>query len=1213
MLSPTSLNSKTVVSLLTEWLPHLATATSLGTVHESLTSILQSFRNDPTYHLIWRGPPDLALPTTLEIVPSVADQELLAAGAVITHTRDGQTWTVLPLLHGALRGWIALPKAKPSDALMLPVALQTAAILTSLSDDAQLNDQIRELTLLDEIGQTLSGSLELTPLLDALHSAVQRLIGPQNMFVALYDSNSGLFRFAAQFVNGVRTMPVTQWTVAHGLTGVVIRRNEALITEHYLQSCTDYGVAPLLFDPTPPHIWAGVPMRHGDRVLGVLTIYSNDPATRYTDDTLRCLEMLARRAAVNFEQTRLYERTAHQARQLLLLNELGRTLTSTLNLEAVPSLIMGRVQQIMDVEEGSLLLLDEDTNELVFSYSLSRFGQQLLGRRLPPSVGIAGLVMRTGQSLIANAAHDHPAFYAEIDEITGHQTRDLLCVPLLGPRGVLGVIEIINRRSDVPFTPDDRALLEAVADQAVLAIENANLYTRTDRALTRRISELDERNKQLQEILQIGNALKAGNELHSVLPQLTESVRTSTRFNQVVISLLEHQPSRRAVLRRVAAAGLDAETFAVQSAITADPEKLESLLKPMDQRGAATFYIDYSSNGDGRLWGDTIHPDVPEPRLGGWHPNDMLFTVLRSANGDLLGLLSVAAPMDGMLPTSEQVQTLEIFANQLVVALENARLYDQLRQSLQGLTALSGLGMAINSAFHDAQAIWQFTVGGIMDSTGALGAGVLMAEQRIPPFNLYPILALGTPHTPDGALDGLARQVVDNGKPLGLIANRASLPPAIAATGAQALLMLPLFGTRSTLGALYVWYADVLPSPEKQDLISLFAGQAAVAVENMRLAAAVREGRDRLASILASTEEAILLLTSDLTVVEANATLGRLTGLGNTEALLGQHIAALVARWQEVWNTPSEAWADITTAISNVSSGQSAEARGQLELVGPRSSWVEWTALPVRSALDHSPYALILVLRDITTMIEAENLRQDLTYMMIHDLRGPLSSVMTSLDMLTKQMMGAINEGQSKILRIASRSSRRLLDMVNLLMDISKLESGQMPITPAPVALPDVFRSVVQNYEPLLGERKVEVVMSIQPDLPLAMIDIEPIERVVQNLLDNAIKYSPAGGQIVLGAQVATAADLAADHPEGRWLLVTVRDAGPGIAPQYRERVFVKFAQVQKASVKGTGLGLTYSRLAVETHGGRIWVSGDDAPGAIFTLTVPMLDPALPA
>ena len=83
------------------------------------------------------------------------------------------------------------------------------------------------------------------------------------------------------------------------------------------------------------------------------------------------------------------------------------------------------------------------------------------------------------------------------------------------------------------------------------------------------------------------------------------------------------------------------------------------------------------------------------------------------------------------------------------------------------------------------------------------------------------------------------------------------------------------------------------------------------------------------------------------------------------------------------------------------------------------------------------------------------------------------------------------------------------------------------------------------------------------------------------------------------------ASDLPADHPAGAWLLLRVRDAGPGIPPNERERVFKKFAQIQKASVKGTGLGLTYCKLAVETHGGRIWVGTDDAPGASFLLTLP--------
>jgi signal transduction histidine kinase/transcriptional regulator with GAF, ATPase, and Fis domain len=1207
MQSPSAANPTSAFALVNEWLPQIAIATSVDELERALRGVLGAIRNDPAYAIIWSGPSSLDFPASIEWEPTRQEQELLAAGQIITHlTADKQPWTVLPLLHLSLRGWLVLPGTNPDDAALLPVALQTATNLIAISDSATLATQVRELSLLDEIGQALTSSLELNDLLGAIHSGVQRLIGPEHMFVALYDLNSGLFRFAAHFYQNGASGPVTQWTSAQGLSSVVLRQNKPLLAADYSAACAEHGVAPLILDPAAvPLGWAGVPLRHGERGVGVLAVYSTEGEMRYDAKTLHLLELLAKRANLSFEQTRLYERTVQQAKQLTLLNELGRTLTSTLDLETVPSLIMGRVQDIMDVEEGSLLLLDEDTNELVFSYSLSPFGQQLLGQRLPTSVGIAGLVLRTGQSLIANGVNEHPAFYTEIDSITGHRTRDLLCVPLLGPRGVQGVIEVLNHRNGVPFSPDDRVLLEAVADQAVIAIENASLYTRADRALARRISELDERNKQLQEILQIGNALKAATDMRAVLPQLAQAVRTATRFNQVVISVVETQSGRRPVLRRVAAVGVDPETFLAQQALTAPLERLTALLKPQYMRGAATYSIHHSANGDGHLWDDTqIYQDVPEPRLGGWHPNDRLFTVLRGVGGDILGLLAIANPMDGLLPTAEQIQTLEIFANQLVVALENTRLYDQLRQSLQGLTALSGLGMAINSAFHDAQAIWQFTVGGIVDSSGALGAGVLMNGDH--PGELRSVLSLGAAHSLDEELLALANSVVSQSKPLGLLAGRHTLPATISASGGNALLMLPLFGTHDTLGVLYAWYPDLLPTPEEQDLISLFAGQASVAVENMHLAAAVREGRDRLASILASTEEAILLLTPELIVVEANATLARLAGIETLENILGQPVTALQDQWQDGWDAGSPMWDDLNAALGVVSTGDSAEARGQLELSGPRSRWLQWTALPVRSAAAVSPHPLILVLRDITAMVEAENLRQDLTYMMIHDLRGPLSSVMTSLDMLTKEMMGAINEGQEKILRIASRSSRRLLDMVNLLMDISKLEAGQMPITPRPTPLLDVIQAVVQAYEPLMSERKVDVTTTMAADLPNVAIDAATIERVIQNLLDNAIKYSPPNSSITITARPAQPGELPADHPEGAWAVVKVRDAGPGIPPQFRERVFQKFAQIQKAGIKGTGLGLTYCRLAVETHGGRIWVGGDDGPGAVFALTLPV-------
>ncbi|WP_164689171.1 GAF domain-containing protein [Herpetosiphon llansteffanensis] len=1194
--------------LMIEWLPRLATATTINGLHTTLSAALKQFRHNQHYHLVWLDLAETQPEIPLDLMLSSSQQEQLEQGIILTiTTADKLRWTMLPLLHITLRGWLALPEAQPSDQQLLPLAFQAAASMCTITNNQQLVAELRELTQFNLISQRLNSSLELGPLIEAVNRGIQQMFGPQNLFVTLYDTDSQLFQVAAHFyADGHSTTPNSQWTVAHGLTGVIIRRNEPIITDRYLETCAHYHVTPLFIDDdTPPLFWAGVPLRFGERVLGTLVIYTREPEVRYNADTLRKLEMLAHRAADNFEQARLYERTTRQARQLELLNELGRTITSTLDFEAVPSLIMGRVQELLNVEEGSLLLLDEATNELVFRYSLSPVGQQLLGNRIPSNVGIAGLVLRTGESLIANRAGDHPAFYTGIDMLVGHETRDLLCVPLLGAGGVKGVIEILNHRSGLPFTAADRALLEAVADQAVIAIENANLYTQTDQALTRRISELDQRNKQFQEIVQIGNALKAASNLGAVLPDLAEAVQSATGFNQVTISLVQTTPGHKAIIKRVASAGIDSQIFAAQASITIEPARVEALLKPQYRRGESTYYIDHRRNGDARLWPDPQNGiEVPELRTGMWHPNDSLFAVLRSTSGDLLGLLTVYAPKNGLQPTTDQIQMLEIFATQLAVALENNRLYDRQRQTVEGLTALSALGMAINSTFSDAQAIWQFTVGGMVDWTGALGAGVLLSDPN-DPTTLQPIVGLGVEHTPDEAIIQFAHKVLERDKPL-LLGNSAQLPSVLRELGGQALVMLPLLATHKTLGVIYLWYPETLPNREAQDLLSLFVGQAAVAVETRRLAEEVSNGRDRLASILASTEEGIILLNSELRVVEVNAAAQTMIGSSEVAELLGEPVDLLLTHWCAQWNKSEEAWSELTLAIYKVSRGRLVEGRGQLELGGLRSQWLEWTTLPVQSAANQSPHPIIIVLRDITTEIEAENLRHDLTYMMIHDLRGPLSSVMTSLDMLAKKMVGDLSEGQDKIVKIALRSSARLLDMVNLLMDISKLEAGQMPITPITVAVDDVIRSVMQNYEPLLNERKVHVALNIAENTPKASVDVQTLERVVQNLLDNAIKFSPASSTITIDVHKAQAGQLPNDHPNGQWILLGVRDAGPGIPAQYRERVFEKFAQVKQTGIKGTGLGLTYCRLAIETHGGRIWVANDDGPGALFLLTIPI-------
>jgi PAS domain S-box-containing protein len=237
------------------------------------------------------------------------------------------------------------------------------------------------------------------------------------------------------------------------------------------------------------------------------------------------------------------------------------------------------------------------------------------------------------------------------------------------------------------------------------------------------------------------------------------------------------------------------------------------------------------------------------------------------------------------------------------------------------------------------------------------------------------------------------------------------------------------------------------------------------------------------------------------------------------------------------------------------------------------------------------------IYHDISSRVELEEMRQDLIAMLLHDLQSPLGNVISTLELLRLQVAASNpDETLLLLLDIAARSSEQLQRLIASLMDISRLEAGQ-PVGPQSATPLD--RLVIEAYEieqPNFARRGVR----LQTDLPadLAPLYVEPnvISRVLLNLFDNALKYSADGEAITVSAA-----------PDGDGMTrVSVSDRGGGIPPEFREVIFDKFRRIKSdSSAKGLGLGLAFCRLAVEAHGGRIWV--DDAPGggARFNMTLP--------
>ncbi len=229
-------------------------------------------------------------------------------------------------------------------------------------------------------------------------------------------------------------------------------------------------------------------------------------------------------------------------------------------------------------------------------------------------------------------------------------------------------------------------------------------------------------------------------------------------------------------------------------------------------------------------------------------------------------------------------------------------------------------------------------------------------------------------------------------------------------------------------------------------------------------------------------------------------------------------------------------------------------------------------------------------------------MRQDLVAMLVHDLQSPLGNVISSLDLIKMALQRTRQDPDLlSLLDVASRSSNQLLRLIQSLLDISRLEAGLSLGEKSSVHLQKLVEDAYEIERPNFERRGVQLISLVENDLPPLNVEPNVIARVLLNLLDNALKYSKDGHTITISAR----------ETESGMVQISVRDEGVGIPEPYRQTIFEKYERVKtESSSKGLGLGLAFCRLAVEAHGGRIWVDGAQGGGARFNFTVPKTPPS---
>jgi GAF domain-containing protein len=382
-----------------------------------------------------------------------------------------------------LAGWLALGAQKsyhPREIQFLEsLCDQSAMAIERAQILARMENRVQEMNVLARVAQGVNVTLNFDDILELVYAQTNQVIPTRDFFLMLFDQKSSTYTYAFYLenddrVSGLENKPVS---AGNGLEQEVVHTRSGILTEDYARECRKRGLVPIA---TGVLAWIGVPLNAGAETIGAIGLGSRSPALSFTADHLDLLQAIADQTAGAIVKARLLQEAERRARQLTNLNEITRQLTTTLDLEPLLQTILQNAMDILNCEAGSLMLVDDQTDELIFHLTASPVAQDLVWKRLPPGTGVVGKAVKTRQPLIVNNVQENPDWYTETDQETGFITRSLLVTPLQVKDEIIGVIELINRRDRLPFTGDDQALLAAFASQAAAAVENARSFMMTD-------------------------------------------------------------------------------------------------------------------------------------------------------------------------------------------------------------------------------------------------------------------------------------------------------------------------------------------------------------------------------------------------------------------------------------------------------------------------------------------------------------------------------------------------------------------------------------------------------------------------------------------------------------------------------------------------------------------------------------------------------------
>ena len=1006
-----------------------------------------------------------------------------------------------------------------------------------------------------------------------------------------------------------------------------------------------------------------VPMLKGKVLIGDIVIYRQE-VRPFTDKQIELLTNFAAQAVIAIENTRLLnelrQRTtdlSESLEQQTATSEVLRVISSSPSeLEPVFNAMLENATRICEAKFGSLYLYDKDGLTLAAAHNAPpAFAEaRRRGPIQPPPDMALGRVIRTMRiAQVADVAATRA--YAEgnqaaVDAVKLAGMRTVVAVPMIKDNRLIGVIA--SYRQEVrPFTEKQIALLQNFAAQAVIAIENARLLGELRESL--------EQQTATSEVLRVISS--SPGDLEPVFQAMLEN---AVRICEAKFGTL--------FLR-------DVDVFRAVATHNAPPAYVEALARapirppPDVPLGIVTATKQVAYVADITTTQSYIerHPFVFDAvEIGGYRS---VLAVPMLKDNELVGSINILG--QEVRPFNDkQIELVKNFAAQAVIAIENARLLNELRQrtadlteSLEQQTATSEVLRVISNSPTNVQPVFDSIAESAVRLCGGQFSFVLRFDGKLMHF---------------ASCFGLSAEDLDTYLRMlpcppseGMAAGRAILRRApveipdveadpsygvqtqdLARTVAyRSIVGVPLLHEGNPIGAIAVARANAGSFPERQiALLQAFADQAVIAIRNVRLFDEVQARTEELSeSLQQQTATADVLKTISRSTFDLQTVLQTLVG---SAARLCEADKATITRQKggvfyraESYGFSSE-FMDYVKTIPVEPERGSVTGRALLEgkvihipdvQADPEYTFAEAqrlggfrTILGIPMLREGIPIGVFALARSevrpftekqielVTTFadqaaIAIENVRlfdeiQDKSRQlevasqhksqflanMSHELRTPLNAILGYTELMADGAYGEPSEKMLGILKRLEANGRHLLGLINDVLDLSKIEAGQLVLELSDYSLQDIAQTVRSTLEPLAADKKLGFKVEVAPHLPSGRGDGRRLTQVLINLVGNAIKFTDAG-EVVITAEASNGT-----------FRVSVRDTGPGISAADQAKLFQEFQQADNAITRkkgGTGLGLAISKRIIEMHGGKIWVESQPGQGSTFAFTLPVI------